>query len=99
MEAISMSKSKYVSVQYQNDNPCDPIYSSREYTYITKLDLKVGDLVYAPTKNGDNIARVANADVPESKIDERIMPLLKEIERLYEPETAKEVQAVSAKDL
>lgn len=39
-----------------------------------------------PTANGDGVAKVLSVDVPESKIDERVMPLLKTIERIYAPE-------------
>ena len=33
----------------------------------------------APTKGGDKRAMVVEINVPESRVDERIMPLLKEI--------------------
>lgn len=49
------------------------------FTYRTALPLKVGDKVMAPTKGGDKRAMVVEINVPESRVDERIMPLLKEI--------------------
>jgi len=98
-------KGKYISVQYlskamtgimvddySNINPALNPFSGREYTYITELDLKVGDIVYAPTQSGDRIARVACIDVPDSKIDERIMQLLKTIESVYVPPLKPEVK-------
>ena len=43
------------------------------------MPLTVGDKVMAPTKGGDKRAMVVEINVPESRVDERIMPLLKEI--------------------
>ena len=39
----------------------------------------MGDKVMAPTQGGDKRAMVVEINVPESRVDERIMPLLKEI--------------------
>ena len=77
-----MSKN-IVTVQYQDkDNPDE--YRGREYAYLTDIDLAAGDIVIAPTWRGDSVARVSAANVPESKVDERIMPLLKTITAKYE---------------
>jgi hypothetical protein len=65
-----------------------------KYTYIdgTQNGLKLGDTVVAPTAKGDNIALVASVDVPESKIDERVLPLLKTITQLAPEETETQPQ-------
>jgi hypothetical protein len=70
---------KYISVQYARDGE----YAGREYTYIdgTAEGVKPGDVVVTPTARGDNIARVSAVDVPEGKIDERVMPLIRTVER------------------
>ena len=54
-------------------------YAGNAFTYRTSIDLQVGDKVMAPTKGGDKRAMVVEVNVPESRVDERIMPLLKEI--------------------
>ncbi|MET0016505.1 hypothetical protein [Oscillibacter sp.] len=49
------------------------------YTYLTTISLQVGDMVVCPTSRGSINGRVFAVDVPESKVDERIMPMLKTI--------------------
>ena len=80
-----------VEVQYKaksasvpGNNPDE--FGGRKYSYFTAIPLQVGDIVVAPAGNGETIAKVVTVDVPESKVDERVLPLLKTIERLYEPE-------------
>jgi len=50
--------------------------------------LKVGDIVDAPVSGNIpvSVARVCKVDVSESKVDERILPHLKTIEKLNESE-------------
>jgi hypothetical protein len=92
VESVVTSMSNLVSVQYRNkDNP--EVYTGREYTYLTAIDLAVGDLVMAPVRDGFSVAQVSAINVPESKVDERIMPLLKTIEKMYEPEADPETDA------
>lgn len=67
----------YVNVKYQNSDGVT--FQNRTYTYKTKLALRVGDLVYAPTYKGDVAAKVVEINVPETKIDERVLPQLREI--------------------
>ena len=76
--------SDLITVKYQRRyEPWD--YAGRDYTYRTTIDdLTVGDLVIAPVKDEFSIAQVSAVDVPESKVDERIMPLLKTIEKRWE---------------
>lgn len=59
--------------------PLHKAYAGNAFTYWTAMPLTVGDKVMAPTKGGDKRAMVVEINVPESRVDERIMPLLKEI--------------------
>jgi len=89
-----------VSVQYQNKiNPEE--YTGREYTSRTAIGLNVGDIVIAPAGKGESIAKVSAVNVPEGKVDERIMPLLKTTEKLYEPENggSDEIPEMRVEDL
>ena len=64
-----------VEVRYiKNGEP-----SGRCYNYFTDIPLSVGDKVICPTRQGESKAVVTAVDVPESKINDRIMPLLKTI--------------------
>lgn len=66
-----------ISVKYE-DKYVPKTFNGRAYSYYTNKDVKVGDLVIAPTAYGDKIARVAEIDIPEYKI-EMIKPYLKTI--------------------
>lgn len=66
-----------VNIRYYK--PLHKAYAGNTFTYRTCLPLNVGDKVMAPTKGGDKRAMVVEINVPESRVDERIMPLLKEI--------------------
>lgn len=66
-----------VSVQYKRKGSDE--FGGRAYNYFSAIPVKVGDIVSVPTAQGTSIAQVCEVDVPESKIDERIMPLLKTI--------------------
>ena len=59
--------------------PLHKAYAGNAFTYRTAMPLAVGDKVMAPTKGGDKRAMVVEINVPENRVDERIMPLLKEI--------------------
>lgn len=63
-------------------------YCGNSFTYRTKLPLVPGNKVLAPTQGGDQRALVVEADVPESRVDVRILPLLKEITRFDTEATA-----------
>lgn len=55
------------------------------YSYRCSIeDVQVGDIVIAPTANGDGEVKVVAVDVPESKVDERILPRLKTITKRKE---------------
>lgn len=66
-----------ISVKYE-DNYIPKTFCGKPYSYYTSIKLKVGDLVIAPTANGDKIARVSEINIPEAQI-ERIKPYLKTI--------------------
>jgi len=67
---------KIVEIQYVKEGGS---LSLGRYTYLTTLSLHVGDMVVCPTSRGSINGRVFAVDVPESKVDERIMPMLKTI--------------------
>ena len=64
-----------ISVKYE-DNYTPKVFGGRPYSYYTAVDVEVGDLVVAPTANGDKIARVSEINIPESKV-QNIIPYLK----------------------
>ncbi|NLH02505.1 MAG: hypothetical protein GX488_11655 [Clostridiales bacterium] len=59
-------------------------FGGKAYHYFTELPLSVGDIIKVPTAQGDSVAKVCETDIPESKVDERILPLLKTITQLAE---------------
>ncbi len=64
-----------ISVKYE-DNYEPKTFGGKAYSYYTAIDVKVGDLVIAPTSYGDKIARVSEINIPEYKL-EMIKPYLK----------------------
>lgn len=66
-----------ISVKYE-DNYEPKTFGGKAYSYYTIIDVKVGDLVIAPTASGDKIARISETNIPEYKI-EMIKPYLKTI--------------------
>ena len=67
--------SNIISVKYE-DRYMPKTFSGKAYSYYTAIDVEVGDLVVAPTSNGDKIARVSEINIPEFKV-EQIKPYLK----------------------
>ena len=67
--------SNIISVKYE-DKYMPKTFSGKAYSYYTAIDVEVGDLVVAPTSNGDKIARVSEINIPEFKV-EQIKPYLK----------------------
>ncbi len=66
-----------VSVKYEDKyNP--KTFSGKAYSYFSSLKLEVGDIVEAPTKFGNSIARVSEINIPEERI-EYIKPYMKVI--------------------
>lgn len=70
-------KKNIISVKYE-DNYIPKIFGGKSYSYYTNTNVEVGDLVIAPTANGDKIARVSEINIQESKI-EHIKSYLKTI--------------------
>lgn len=54
-------------------------YGGREYTYLTNLPLKVGDIVRVPAGDSEGIARVSEINVPEISVRSDLFPLLKHV--------------------
>lgn len=68
-----------VNVHYI-DEKTDTIRSSGTYSYRCSIpNAHVGMEVIAPTAKREARAVICEINVPESRIDERILPLLKEI--------------------
>lgn len=68
-----------VNVHYI-DEKTGTIRSSGTYSYRCSVpNARVGMEVIAPTAKREARAVICEIDVPESRIDERILPLLKEI--------------------
>ncbi len=57
-----------ISVKYE-DNYMPKTFSGKAYSYYTAIPVEVGDLVIAPTQNGDKIARVSEINIPEYKVE------------------------------
>lgn len=51
-----------ISVKYE-DNYMPKTFSGKAYSYYTAITVEVGDLVIAPTANGDKIARVSEINI------------------------------------
>lgn len=66
-----------ISVKYE-DKFMPKTFCGKSYSYYSDIDVKVGDLVIAPTISGDKIARVSEINVSEDKII-MIKPYLKRI--------------------
>lgn len=55
-------------------------FRGRAYSYLCDIpDIQPGDKVIAPTSTGESEAVVIETNVPESRVDARIIPLLKTI--------------------
>lgn len=78
--------SNIVGVQYKNQYSGE--YTGRAYTYYTDIPLEVGDVVKCPTKAGETVGRVAEINISEGRIDERIAPFMKTITEKAEEEEA-----------
>lgn len=66
-----------ISVKYE-DRFMPKTFNGKAYSYITRVNVEIGDLVIAPTAYGDKIARVSEIDIPETRI-ENIKQFLKTI--------------------
>ncbi len=66
-----------ISVKYE-DRFMPKTFNGKAYSYITQVNVEIGDLVIAPTAYGDKIARVSEIDIPETRV-ENIKQFLKTI--------------------
>lgn len=66
-----------IGVKYE-DKFIPRTFGGKSYSYFTEIQLSVGDIVKAPTKDGTSIARVSRVNVPENEIQE-IKPYMKTI--------------------
>jgi len=78
-ESVQERNRRYIYVKYENEKE-PKIFDGKMYSYYTNLNLKVGDIVIAPTKFGESVARVSKIDVPYAEIKD-IIPYMKEITR------------------
>lgn len=66
-----------ININYRKDSGG---YSLGRYSYFCDIpDIKVGDMVIAPTGSGNRPAKVAEINVSESRVDATILPRLKTI--------------------
>ncbi len=76
-----------IEVNYEN-NTRDG-FGSRPYSYFCTIpDIKVGDLVKAPTGRGEALARVAVVDIPEYRIPSNILGMMKTVSERADPQEA-----------
>ena len=76
-----------IEVNYENQTRDG--FGSRPYSYFCKIpDIKVGDLVKAPTGRGESLARVAAVDIPEYRIPSNILGMMKTVTEKAEPREA-----------
>ena len=70
-------------------------YGGRKYSYLCDLpDVKPGNFVKVPAGDGESVVLVAEVNVPEDTVDERIMPLLKNVIAIVEnPDETQEAKA------
>ena len=73
-----------INVQFKNKK--NDSYGGRPYSYRCEIPATPGDIVKVPTAYGDSNARVLEIDVPESRVDERILPQLKTVTEFAEEE-------------
>ena len=69
-------KKTIVGVKYKNNAG---EYGGRAYTYYCTVTVAVGDIVIAPTASGQREAMIIEVDIPASKVEKKILPLLKTI--------------------
>ena len=66
-----------ITVKYEDDF-FPRTFNGRDYSYFTEQNVSVGDIVIAPTKYGEKIAKVTRVNVQEEEI-ENIRPFMRKI--------------------
>ena len=84
-----------IGVKYE-DNYEPKTFGGKAYSYYTSRKVEVGDLVIAPTNNGDKIARVSEINIPEYKV-EKIKPYLKTITQTIDKEIYLQTKQIQEK--
>lgn len=82
--SFSVENKTIVGVTFKSDKSGE--FEGRTYSYYCDIPVVVGDIVVAPTSRGETVARVCEVDVPLSKVDMRIKPLMKTISTLADKE-------------
>ena len=77
-------KLNIVGVKYE-DKFEKKIFSGREYSYYSDIDLEIGDIVEVPTRYGHSIAMVTRINIDEKEI-EKIKDFMKIIETKIDKE-------------
>ena len=90
-----MMETNIISVKYE-DNYEPKTFGGKAYSYYTNKKVEVGDLVIAPTFNGEKIARVSEINIPEHKI-EMIKPYLKTITQTIDKEIYLQADTIQEK--
>lgn len=78
-------KEKIIGVKYESKYQ-KGTFEGREYSYFTKLNVEVGDIVICPTKYGASVGIVSKLNIPEEEI-EPIKKFMKEILVKYNKES------------
>lgn len=66
-----------ITVKYEDDF-FPRTFNGRDYSYFTEQKLSIGDIVIAPTRYGNKIAKVTRVNVQEKEI-ENIRPFMRKI--------------------
>lgn len=66
-----------ISVQFKGRK--SDTYGGMKFSYRCELPVKPGDLVRVPTKFGETTAKVAEIDIPESRVEDRILAVMKTV--------------------
>lgn len=85
LEDMSNRKNNIIGVKYESKYE-KGTFEGREYSYFTKLNVEVGDIVICPTKYGASVGRVSKLNIPEEEI-EPIKKFMKEILVKYNKES------------
>ena len=85
LEDMSNRKNNIIGVKYESKYQ-KGTFEGREYSYFTKLNVKVGDIVICPTKYGASVGMVSKLYIPEEEI-EPIKKFIKEILVKYNKES------------
>jgi len=75
---------KIVGVKFYKEHSGS--FEGREYNYYDGLgDLAIGDIAVADVRDKEKLVLVTAVDVPESKIDERILLVLQTLSKRHVP--------------